>query len=252
MLNRGQPEAAIAHLERSIEAAERLAADGDPTLVRRLTIGLNLMGLTLSRLGRNVEALPYLDRSLALRTAAAQADPASVRAQRDLALVRHRLGDVHGDLGDADRSIELYEAARDTLAGIARADANDARARFDWSIAEEKLANVLLEADRFEEARAGYAASRRLREQLAIENPTNQLYRNASAIAIERIAHCSRLLGEHDLARAGYQGAIAVATPGLEADATDVRLWTVLAIAQKGLGQSYLDASTADAEQAGA
>ena len=250
MLNRGRPDDALAHFQRALDASERLAAGGDPVLVRRLTIGLNEMGLTLSRLGRQGEALPYLERSLALRTAAAEANPGSVRAQRDLTLVRHRLGDVRGDMDDMDGAIELYARARDTLAGIAQADESDARARFDWSIAEEKLANALLESGRTAEAREGYAASGDLRTRLAEDNPDNRLYRNASGIAIERVAHCDRLLGEHDAARAGYDRAIAIAREGIAADDTDVRVWTLLVSAQQGQGESCLDASEPDAAAA--
>lgn len=246
MLNRGRPDDALTHFQRALDASERLAACGDPVLVRRLTIGLNEMGLTLSRLGRQAEALPYLERSLALRTAAAEANPGSVRAQRDLALVRHRLGDVRGDMDDMDGAIELYARARDTLAGIARADESDARARFDWSIAEEKLANALLESGRIAEAREGYRASGDLRTRLAENNPDNRLYRNASGIAIERVAHCARLLGEHGAARAGYDRAIVIAREAIAADDTDVRVWTLLVSAQQGTGQSYLDAPTPD------
>ncbi len=250
MLNRGKPEVALEHFGRALEASERLAADGDPVLVRRLTIGLNEMGLTLARLGRPEDALPYLERSMQVRRRTAEQHPGNIRAQRDLALVRHRLGDVRGDLGDKGEAVDLYGLARDTLAAIAKADASDARAHFDWSVAEEKLANALLEVDRVSEAREGFRAAGDLRRQLAIENPANQLYRMASAIAVERVAHCSRLLGEHERARDGYASAMAVAQEGLAEDATDVRLWTVLGTCQRGMGESYLDDDPADLGEA--
>lgn len=246
MLNMGRADDAIDHFQRALDASERLAANGDPALVRRLTIGLNGMGLTLARLDRAEDALPYLERSLELRTAAVERDPQSVRAQRDLALVRHRLGDIKGDLGEKGAAVEIYAKARDTLAAIAKADTNDARAHFDWSVAEEKLANALLEVDRIAEARQGYAASRDLRTSLTEANPSNQLYRMASAIAIERVSECSRQLGEHEPARDGYLQAIEIARDGLADDPNDVRLWTVLGISQIGMGQSYLDAAHAD------
>ncbi|MEQ8316979.1 MAG: serine/threonine-protein kinase [Phycisphaerales bacterium] len=250
MLNRGQPDEALEHFSRALEASERLAAGGDPVLVRRLTIGLNEMGLTLARLGRADEALPYLERSESLRAAAAEANPGSVRAQRDLALVQHRLGDVRGDMGEKDEAVRLYASARDALAGIAQADSSDARAHFDWSVAEEKLANAQLRVDRIEEAKQGFANARDLRTNLADANPENRLYRMASAIAIERVAHCDRLRGNHDAARLGFHDAMAIARDGLEDNPSDVRLWTVLGISQRGLGESFLDADDANAEDA--
>ncbi len=245
MLNRGQPDEALEHFSRALGASERLASDGDPVQVRRLTIGLNEMGLTLARLGRADEALPYLERSESLRARAAEANPGSIRAQRDLALVQHRLGDVRGDLGELDEAVRLYASARDALAGIARADPNDARAHFDWSVAEEKYANALLRVDRVEDAKQGYANSRDLRTDLADANPANRLYRMASAISIERVAHSDRLLGNHDSARSGFQQAMAIARSGLDENPNDVRLWTVLGISQLGMGQSHLDAPDA-------
>lgn len=250
MLNRGQPDEALDHFSRALEASERLAAGGDPVLVRRLTIGLNEMGLTLARLGRADEALPYLERSASLRATAAEANPESVRAQRDLALVQHRLGDVRGDLGEKDEAVRLYASARDALADIAQVDASDARAHFDWSVAEEKLANAQLRVDRIEEAKQGFANARDLRTDLADANPENRLYRMASAIAIERVAHCDRLRGNHDAARLGFHDAMAIARAGLEDNPSDVRLWTVLGISQRGLGESFLDADDASAGEA--
>jgi len=250
MLNIGRADDAIDHFQRALDASERLAADGDPVFVRRLAIGLNGMGLTLARLGRPKDAIPYLERSLKLRIAVAEKNPGSLRAQRDLALVRHRVGDVRGDLGEKEAAVEIYAKARNTLFTIAQADSNDARASFDWSVAEEKLANALLEIDRVADAREGYAAARDVRTDLADENPTNQLYRMAAAIAIERVSHCARLLSEHAEARSGYQQAMNIARDGVAKDPSDVRLWTVLGISQKGMGQSYLDAADADHAEA--
>ena len=164
--------------------------------------------------------------------------------------MQHRLGDVRGDLGEKYEAVRLYTSARDALSGIAQADASDARVHFDWSVAEEKLANVLLRVDRIEEAQQGFAKARDLRTDLADANPANRLYRMASAIAIEHVAHCDRLRGNHDAARLAYHDAMAIARTGLEDSPSDVRLWTVLGISQRGLGESFLDADDASADDA--
>ncbi|MEO1006949.1 MAG: serine/threonine-protein kinase [Planctomycetota bacterium] len=250
LINMGQPDDAIEHFRLALAASERLASGGDPMLVRRLTIGLNGLGLTLVRLGRPEEALPYLERSMAIRAETARLNPQSARAQRDLALVHHRLGDVRRDTDDADGAIEHYRAARDILATLAGADEADARAQFDASVAEEKLANALLDGELLDDARRGFADALRRRRQLAADNPGNELYEMAGAIAVERVAHCDRLLGEHAQARDGYRQAIATARSGLDNDPGDVRLWTVVGVAQKGMGASYLDATDADPAEA--
>ena len=76
------------------------------------------------------------------------------------------------------------------------------------------------------------------------------LYAMATAIAVERVAHCSSALGEHESAREAYASAIETARLGIAEVPDDVRLWTVLGVAQKGMGQSFLDAEDGDLAEA--
>ena len=250
MINMGRPDDAIEHFRLALAASERLAQSGQPDKVRRLTIGLNGLGLTLIRMGRPQEALPYLERSMEFRSRTLAENPDSSRAQRDVALVHHRLGDVRRNLDQTQTAIAHYRAAREILTGIASTDRTDARAQFDGSVAEEKLANVLLDAGLIEEARSHFELARNARRRLSIENPDNMLYAMAAAIAVERVAHCSSALGEHESARVAYASTIETAERGIAEAPDDVRLWTVLGVAQMGMGESFLDTDDADRAEA--
>ncbi|MEO1278848.1 MAG: protein kinase [Planctomycetota bacterium] len=250
LINMGRPDEALEHFRLAIEASERLASSGDADKLRRLTIGLNGLGLTLVRVGRPEEALPYLDRSMEIRSETLRQNPESTRARRDVALVHHRMGDVRRDLDQVDVAIGHFRAAREILSGIAQADNADARAQFDRSVADEKLANVLLDAGLTEEARTYFANARDARQQLAIENPENRLYAMAAAIAVERVAHSAGVLGDYSAARADYASAIEIAQRGIAETPDDVRLWTVLGVAQHGMARSLLDSPDTDPDQA--
>jgi tetratricopeptide (TPR) repeat protein len=247
----GRPSEALAHFEASLAISDELAASGALDRVRQVTIALNEVGLTLARLDRHTDALEPFARSLEIRRLAAERDPESARAQRDLATVNQRLADVRLALGEPERGLEHHVDARKALGAIARADPNDSRARFDLSVAEEKVGTALVDLGRFGEAVDSYGRSAALRGALAGENPDNLFYKKAQSAAVERQAHALRLTGDHGAARVAYREAIDLARECNEQDASDARTWTVVVAAQRGLGESYLETRGADPEGIG-
>lgn len=247
LLNQGRPEQAAEYFQSAADAAERLAEGGDPTMVRRYTVALNELARALYNLGRATEAAPHLERSLALREAAAAANPTDERAKRDLALVNHRLGDIQPALGRPERQAAHFAVARDILAEIAAADPTNARARYDVSVGELKLADAWLELGEIRKAHEGYVSAQRLHEANWLENPENHMYKLAVATSLERVAYAALMLGDHALAHEVYTRAIEVCGACIETDPADARGWTALAMAQQGLGQTLLQRPEPDA-----
>ncbi len=240
MLNQGRVDEAIGHFSLAAEAAERLAADGDPVLVRRWTVALNELAMALTRAGREAEVAPHLERSLEVRAATAVAAPADTRAQRDLALVHHRLGDIQIALGQPDERLKHYAAARDILVALAHDDAENTRAAFDVFVAESKLAEAYLDDGDAATARHGFESARDACATLAAANPENHLYQMALTTSVERVGLAAYEQGEFVAAQEAYAGAIDLCRACLDVDPSDARVWTVLALAQRGMGQTLL------------
>jgi tetratricopeptide (TPR) repeat protein len=246
LLNQGRPEQAAEYFQSAALAAGRLAADGDPTLERRYSVALNEWARALTQADRHAEAAPHLERSFQIRSAAAAANPGDARAQRDLALVHHRLGDIQSSLGQPERRVEHYAAARDILATLAEQDAQNTRAAYDVFVAESKLAEAFMDSGDLAGARKGFEAALAVTATLTRTHPENQLYQMALATNLERVALSALREGDHAAAHEAYVRAIEQCGVCMGADASDARVWTVLALAQQGLGNTLLERADPD------
>lgn len=241
LLNMGRTNDAIQHYRTAADASQRLAQDGDPDVLRRYSIALNELAMALHRADRGTEAMPHLERSLAIRTAAAQANPIDVRAQRDLALVYHRMGDLHAALGDDLQRIEYFSNARDILSAIASESPADARARFDASVAEEKLGMALLYNENPADAQTHLNRAVALREELTSANPENHMYRMSLPLSMGLAGQCALKLKDYELAERTYRRVIELCQACIEVDPSDSRMWTMLGLAQQGLARTYFE-----------
>src|SRR5690606_21946693 len=125
----------------------------------------------------------------------------------------------------------------------------EGRARFDLAVAEHKLGAIFNSAGRHAEALPWHAASHATMAPLSAENPDNVFYKTSTLLPLERVASCQRLLERHVEARSTYHQAIALARHIHESSTSDVRPWTALATAQRGIGLSLLAEAEAAAEQ---
>ncbi|MFG0286516.1 MAG: protein kinase [Phycisphaerales bacterium JB039] len=252
LLDMGRLEEALRHFEACLALAERVA-ELEPTdaMRRRVTIALNEVGRALGRMGRDDESLPYYERSMAIRAAAAAAAPQDTRAQRDLALAHHRLSDVHRAAGNYEAALSEARSAHAILSDIEATSPTEARARYDLAVAEHKIAGIL-ETDRPAEALEHHRAARQIMVALSAENPDNLFYATGALLPQERVAHSLRLLHRYEDAQAEYQMAIDMAERIHASSTSDVRPWTALASAQRGIGLSLLAQGEAAEDDAAA
>lgn len=243
----GRLDEALARFESALDAAIRVERI-DPGQSRIRSVAHNEVGMTLVRLGRAEEALPHYETSMRIRTEAVEREPESTRAQRDLALVHHRLADVRRSTGDPVGALGHDMAALRTLAALQRAEPEDARARFDLSVAETKTADSLDDLGRSEEALAAWERSLVLRRDLMRDHPTNLLYAKAHCLSMERVADQLRIIGRHDEAVDHFHRAIALAEACNASDPHDTRIWGAIAQSQRGIGESLLTRADAEAD----
>jgi Flp pilus assembly protein TadD len=163
-------------------------------------------------------ALVYFQASLTSRERLARDNAQDALAQRDLSVLRERLGDFYrrrGAPGDADLALGFYQASLETLERLARDNPQDALAQRDLSVSQSKLGD-------FHQHRGSpgdsdlalgfYQASLATAEWLARENPQDGEAQRDLAISQERLGDFhQRRGGPADLEAAlGYFDAAAV------------------------------------------
>ncbi len=231
----GRLEESLAHYLNSLEAARTGEGLGSVTQ-RALSVAYSEVGLTLVRLDRAPEAVPYYERSMQIRRAELERNPQSTRAQRDMALIHHRMSDVARDSGEVEKGLEHGRAALALLDALHRADPGDARLRIDLSIGCEKLSVLLVTAGLYEEALVERRRAVGLHALLVQDYPDNILYKKTMLLGKEGMAENLRLLGRHAEARDAYTETIAMAERLCGVDGRDTRVWTSLAVLHRGMG----------------
>ena len=93
--------------------------------------------------GDTVAAIPFFQKGLEVKRALAKADPNDLQAQRDLAVMYNRLGDLHLRLGAAYKRLKVYQKVLALSQAMATADPNDARAKNDIAVSNNLLAWLL-------------------------------------------------------------------------------------------------------------
>jgi tetratricopeptide (TPR) repeat protein len=247
----GRLDGALAHFERSLGSARRIAdLTGDPQVERAVSVALNEVGLTLVRMDRPADAAVYYEESMRIRAAAAEREPDNARAQRDLALIHHGLSDVALNANDFGTGIAHNRSALAILDALHRADLTDTRAAMDLSVAWDRTSASLADAGRYGESLDAQRMALALRRELVERRPDNKLYTLALALSLERIGSGLHALGRYDEVRGPFLESIALAEDYIRTDPTDTRILTSMAVSQRGIGEALLTRA-ADSSEAG-
>ncbi len=213
--NVGQWEPAIERYRHAQAIVDSLP--GDPDVRRYRGLVQERLGGMLRARERYAEALPHLERSLAVRESLSQEDPRHTSYLRDVGIghqllceVRLRLERVDEAIADCRRAVADYERLRDL-------DPRNVQARSDVALGLQSLTDALAEAGRAGDAVDEIERSNGLLEELSASDSTNvQIesrlfygYRRAAELhaalaaaadSADRAAH--RLAAEEALARA--------------------------------------------------
>jgi serine/threonine-protein kinase len=186
----GRPGDALESLRTAEALYEQLVREHpEVTEYRRLAAtGHGAMGLMLSGLDRDAEAMRAHRQALEIRETLARAEPQNPIAQNDLARTHRNIGDIHRKVGKLDEALQEWDQAlaigqRLIQSPISRGDGKvDLTGRSDPSaIVREDLAglqldraNVLRERGQTAAAEVALRQARDLFEQLVRERPADQ------------------------------------------------------------------------------
>ena len=108
-------------------------------------------------------------------------------AQRELSVLRNRLGDVLEARGELDAALVEYRKALDVRRTLAAIDSSNAQAQRDLSLSHERVGDVLRQQGRLQEALVEFEASLAIARRLAAEEPTNREWQRGAG---DRRAQC--------------------------------------------------------------
>ncbi len=179
----------------------------DADIARSLSVSLNRLGDHYLRSGTaddTERALQHFERAKDIRQALYDANPGDAQVARDLAVSLTKLGDFHrarGRLADAERTLEVYERARDITQALFDANPGDGQAARDLAVSLEKVGDAYLrrggpgDADR---ALRGYARAHDIAQALYDASPGDALVARDLATSLQRLADFYTRRGEPD------------------------------------------------------
>jgi tetratricopeptide (TPR) repeat protein len=128
----------------ALEAALAATAASDTGLQRQLLVGIMNLGEILEQLGDRTAARDQYRQGVDMSGQMAQADPANLQAQKDVAWASTRLGQLLARSGETDEAFVLLRHAGRTLVPVVAANPADVNTRSHAAGITEGLAHAHL------------------------------------------------------------------------------------------------------------
>lgn len=206
LAQQGQGRAALAEYAASLAILEPLAADdraNQAGLRRDVFKNYEAIGVIQLEQGELDAAQRSFAAARAVALPLAAADPANGLLQRELSVLRNRLGDVLEARGQLDAALAEYRGALEVRRTLAAIDPSNAQAQRDLSLSHERVGDVLRKQGRLPEALVELEASLAIARRLAAEEPANREWQREVAIAERNVARVLDAQGRSDAALQG-------------------------------------------------
>ena len=203
LLTIGDTNAALAAAEkgRDITLALLKQKPNNDSWKRDLAISLADIGDVKLQAGDRAGTLAAYEESLGIRRDLAK-DKSNAEAQRDLAAILSRIGDVKLQ-GDQAGALAAYEESLGIARDLAK-DKSNAEAQRDLSISLERIGDVKLQAGDQAGALAAYEESLGIARDLA-KDQSNALAQRDLSVSLEKIGEVKLQAGDQAGALAAYE-----------------------------------------------
>jgi tetratricopeptide (TPR) repeat protein len=189
-LNSGQTAAAEVEIKKGIAISRKLDQD-HPTVVEfrnTLTIGINMLGILLSRVGRPVEAEREFRQAIAIEQALAAAEPSSTEFSKRLASYLVNLGSLLHETNRQAEALLTYDRAAKINQDLVTAEPAMVEVRSNLANNLTDSAYVLSGLGRHEEARTRFERAVAMHTELVRANPAITEYQILLAVTRRRLA----------------------------------------------------------------
>ncbi|MFO0881704.1 MAG: tetratricopeptide repeat protein [Gemmataceae bacterium] len=125
-----------------------------------------------------------------------EANPDSLRAQRDLSVSYSKLGDVSLQLGQTKEALRFYQQGLEIGQRLARDDPRNAEAQRDLGVIYDRLGDVSRQLGQTKEALGFYLQDLEISQRLARDDPRNVQAQRDLGISYDRLGDVSLQLGQ--------------------------------------------------------
>ena len=222
-------------------ASKRLTTDaGDQVARRDLGAAYQRLGDVRRRRGMASEALPLLEKSLALRTAAAAEIPDDPSAQNELAATVQRLGLVRQELGEIELAESLFRRFEAIMKQLVEKDPGNSDRERDLAVAYERLGDVALKKSQNDVAEKYYRQSLEARKRLFERSSENAVAARDLSVAFDRIGEVADQKGDLSAAEAAYEESLKLRKLLYEEDPNNMQSLRDLLVSNVQLGDISL------------
>jgi non-specific serine/threonine protein kinase/serine/threonine-protein kinase len=203
-------DGAIRAYNEALPAFEQLARNPNDAQARRELGHLySELSLTLSQKEETAQALPLIQKALAIRQALADADPANAQARRDLAVAHMYLGqllsrlrDVEGTKKTMATAVSIFESLvlESSPAGLWRTDlaqGYETTGDTHWNLTEAKHISNAQRKQLFREARGWYERALALYSELKRDAKLEARVAKKAEAMVSAIADCDRKIAKY-------------------------------------------------------
>ena len=243
-VQRGMLETALHGLKQVARSVASAPAVDRNTLVAHHDLGD--IFLQVGGADATEQARQQFTRALEIAESLAAAEPREAQAQRDLAVMHSKMGNVLLQVGASKQALEHYQQSLEIRRRLATADPADAYAQRDLSIAHSKLGDMQLRLGATAAAREHYQQAVEIRERLAAAHTDDATAQRDLAIVSFKLGDVQIRLGATEQARGHLQKYMDICQCLAEANPKDARAQDDLAIAHSQLGDLDLLLGTAE------
>lgn len=222
-------------------AAKRFAADPADVVARSdLGAAYQRLGDVSRRRGSPSQALPLLEKSLALRAAAAAEKPDDALASRDLGYTVQRLGLVQQELGKLDTAEEFYLQYEGIMRKLVEKDPKNSEHERDLAVALERLGDIRLSKSDLEGADKYFKQCLEVRKRLVESAPENTVWSRDLSIMFDRLGDLASQRGDFPAAEGLYEQSLKLRKALYEDDPNNMQALRDLLVSNVQLGDILL------------
>jgi serine/threonine protein kinase len=217
---------------------DRLQADPDtrPDSLERLARASFDLGTITNTLGNKEDALSAIQEAQTIYEKLADANPAAIQLQRDLASSHNNIGILLRETGKPAEALKAYEQALAIQQKLANANPTVTLFQADLASSHNNIGLLLGETGKPDEAMTAYEKALAIGQQLADADATVTLFQADLASRHNNIGLLLRKTGKPDEALKAYEKALAIRQKLAKANPTVTQFQSDLAASLNNIG----------------
>ena len=237
MLEKSDPNSALAYYRRELEIARKLyAKSADVLYGRDSALSLEDIASVFDGLGDFAQAARYAKQALGMFQELVRLDPRNATIRASLAIAYANTADYLSKSGDTVTATEYATSALGIMRAQSASDPKNIYYKRKVAELAQVKGRILMLAHQPAAALKSFADSRAVYVSLSQDSPASVYYLGTAALVTEKMGEAATLLGDFGLAASYFREALQTAEPGMSERPMDGDANATAAGAYSGLG----------------